>query len=238
MNEIKSYNYDDFVIVLMISIPFHLRIMPTMSYYYNAISTLLRVRQLLYLIEIGWIALREYNHSLNTIKLTMGKKDLNRKRKREDHDDGEDSENLLEADPELQAELAAVMSIRAEKEGNQGDSGANTVYNRDALLKCIQDLETIDLPFVQTMEISEFEFPQTNELDDMEREMNFYNHTVMAVKAGQDQLFALGVPVYRPHDFFCEHVKSDAHMAKVRQPCTLNMTLINTFPFVLFIRID
>ncbi len=168
----------------------------------------------------------------------MGKKDLNRKRKREDHDDGEDSENLLEADPELQAELAAVMSIRAEKEGNQGDSGANTVYNRDALLKCIQDLDTIDLPFVQTMEISEFEFPQTNELDDMEREMNFYNHTVMAVKAGQDQLFALGVPVYRPHDFFCEHVKSDAHMAKVRQPYSLNMTLINAFLFILLMHLD
>ena len=26
----------------------------------------------------------------------------------------------------------------------------------------------------------------------------------------------LGIPVHRPDDFFCEHMKSDSHMAKVR----------------------
>jgi rRNA-processing protein EBP2 len=51
--------------------------------------------------------------------------------------------------------------------------------------------------------------------------MNFYNHAVMAVKAGQAQLEALGVPLHRPHDYFCEHVKSDSHMDRVRNYSSL-----------------
>ena len=150
----------------------------------------------------------------------MGKKDNSRKRRREDdeEDDRERNENPLAADPELEAELAAVAAIRAEKEGKEStgnNSGAASTYNHDGLVKCIHDFDTADLPFIQTMEINEFEFPQTNELDDMEREMNFYNHALMAVKSGYSLLQSLGVPVHRPHDFFCEQVKSDAHMAKV-----------------------
>ena len=45
--------------------------------------------------------------------------------------------------------------------------------------------------------------------------MNFYNHALTAVKAGQNMLESLGLPIHRPHDFFCEHMKSDAHMARV-----------------------
>lgn len=127
----------------------------------------------------------------------MGKKDGSAKKRKleseERLEDEEITENVL-ADPELQAELAAVMAIRAEKQQQQqqepgkkrvklnpeeekeekegGIAGKPTeFYNRDALLKCLEDLETADLPFIQTMEISEFEFPQTNELDDMEREV-------------------------------------------------------------------
>ena len=45
--------------------------------------------------------------------------------------------------------------------------------------------------------------------------MAFYNQTIAAVNSGKDNLRSFGVPVSRPTDFFCEHVKSDAHMAKV-----------------------
>jgi hypothetical protein len=45
--------------------------------------------------------------------------------------------------------------------------------------------------------------------------MNFYNHAIMAVKTGSNLLESVGVPLHRPHDYFCEHIKSDAHMAKV-----------------------
>jgi rRNA-processing protein EBP2 len=46
--------------------------------------------------------------------------------------------------------------------------------------------------------------------------MAFYNHTLLAVKLGRDKLDALGIPTRRPNDFFCENVKTDSHMAKVK----------------------
>jgi hypothetical protein len=104
----------------------------------------------------------------------MGKKDPSKKRKRVDFEDQNDSDNIV--DPELEQELAAVKAIRAEKTHNEFDNDhekpINEVYNRDGILKCLSDIESKDLPFIQTMEINEFEFPQTNELDDMEREVS------------------------------------------------------------------
>jgi hypothetical protein len=104
----------------------------------------------------------------------MGKKDPSKKRKRVDFEDQNDSDNIV--DPELEQELAAVKAIRYEKTHNESDNDyekpVNEVYNRDGILKCLSDIETKDLPFIQTMEINEFEFPHTNELDDMEREVS------------------------------------------------------------------
>jgi hypothetical protein len=112
----------------------------------------------------------------------MGKKD-NKKRSREEIEESNNEDgNLLKNDPELEAELAAVEAIRQEKQRKVAFSSDVTTssiqnhsdYNRNGLLKCINDWETLNLPFHQTMEISEFEFPETNELDDMEREVSTY----------------------------------------------------------------
>jgi rRNA-processing protein EBP2 len=46
--------------------------------------------------------------------------------------------------------------------------------------------------------------------------MAFYNQTMSAVVAGRASMQAAGLPVRRPNDYFCENVKSDAHMTKVR----------------------
>jgi hypothetical protein len=114
----------------------------------------------------------------------MGKKD-NKKRSREEIEElNNEDGNLLKNDPELEAELAAVEAIRQEKQRKVAFSSDVTTsatqihsdYNRNGLLKCINDWETVNLPFQQTMEISEFEFPSTNELDDMEREVSFIDH--------------------------------------------------------------
>lgn len=140
-------------------------------------------------------------------------------------EEGSDEENVN--DPELEAELAALKAIRAEKENLS--SPENSTYNKEGLLKCIADLETTDLPFVQTLEVSEFELPETNELDDMEREMNFYNHALMAAKSGRNNLESLGLPVKRPNDYFCEQVKSDAHMSRIKDRLLLEEKRIEAF---------
>jgi hypothetical protein len=45
--------------------------------------------------------------------------------------------------------------------------------------------------------------------------MAFYNQTLSAVTAGREKMQAAGLPIRRPNDYFCENVKSDAHMTKV-----------------------
>lgn len=52
--------------------------------------------------------------------------------------------------------------------------------------------------------------------DDLKREANFYSVAMNGVKAGITQLQASGIPFERPADYFAEMVKTDAHMAKVK----------------------
>lgn len=45
--------------------------------------------------------------------------------------------------------------------------------------------------------------------------MAFYNHALEASIHGRKVLASLGIPITRPHDYFCENIKSDAHMSRV-----------------------
>ena len=46
--------------------------------------------------------------------------------------------------------------------------------------------------------------------------MAFYNQTLAAVAVGRASMQQAGLPIRRPNDYFCENVKTDAHMTKVR----------------------
>lgn len=63
--------------------------------------------------------------------------------------------------------------------------------------------------------------PTTTEVadidDDVARELAFYNNAKAAAEAAITQLEAAGVPWQRPPDYFAESVKSDGHMAKVKE---------------------
>ena len=52
--------------------------------------------------------------------------------------------------------------------------------------------------------------------DDLEREVAFYNMTLALVQEGREKVLALKEKFKRPGDFFCEMLKSDAHMARVK----------------------
>ncbi len=45
--------------------------------------------------------------------------------------------------------------------------------------------------------------------------MAFYDHSLKAVKTGRHLLQKHGIPSIRPSDYFCEHIKTDQHMARV-----------------------
>lgn len=90
--------------------------------------------------------------------------------------ESDEEENLLN-DPDFEAEMKALESLRAEREQEQQGSQESTIqtkttYNRDGLIKCLQDLETVDLSFVETLCVNEFDLQINNELDDVEREVS------------------------------------------------------------------
>ena len=161
----------------------------------------------------------------------MGKKDGSKKRKAEEL--AEDDENYV--DPELQAEIAAVMAAREEARTSAENNNASdnnkekTTYNKDGLIKSLESQPTEYLPFRETYQICENTILVQNENDDIEREMAFYNHTLQAVKIGRDKLEALGIPTIRPTDFFRESMKSDAHKTKIKVRLLIEAKRVESF---------
>lgn len=165
----------------------------------------------------------------------MGKKDP-KGSKRRTSVEAEDSDS--ESDAELQAELRALQAIQAEREETQGlsdDEGTlkkpvkrqRGIYNKEGLEQAV--LGQTELPFLESYEICEFEVEPTEENDDLAREMAFYRHTLQAVDLGRDRLKKLGVPVRRPDDYFAESMKSDAHMARVKDKLILETKKMDAF---------
>lgn len=53
--------------------------------------------------------------------------------------------------------------------------------------------------------------------DDLARELAFYNQALAAAQAAIGRFESAGVPWLRPPDYYAEMVKSDEHMAKVKE---------------------
>ncbi len=53
--------------------------------------------------------------------------------------------------------------------------------------------------------------------DDLKRELTFYQQALTTAVEGRRQIKAAGVAFSRPDDYFAEMIKSDEHMAKIRQ---------------------
>jgi hypothetical protein len=110
----------------------------------------------------------------------MGKKgEIGRKRKLQaaelDAEDGGDEP----MDPELQAELNAVLSMRAERgdavvpvetSAAPGSSGGYKL-GKDVLAKATESLGTHSLPFIESMQICKFDLSLDDENDDLAREV-------------------------------------------------------------------
>eukprot|EP01041_Mallomonas_annulata_P010172 gene10172-21204_t len=125
-----------------------------------------------------------------------------------------------EVDPELQAEINAVNAMRAEKfpssENDEETPKAKNTYNKDGLFQSLEAVGTESLPFVQSMQVCDFELDVPDDNNDLERELAFYNHALLAVKSARNLLESANIPTRRPTDYFCEHVKTDSHMTKIK----------------------
>ena len=140
--------------------------------------------------------------------------------------DGSDDEDY---DEEAEMEAAALADLEAEREaeareaeawgeGGGGDGrGVNVIYNRGGLVAATEELKERGLPWVERLDLaSASKIGVANVHDDLSREVAFYEMALAAIKEGRDRLKSMGVGWKRPEDFFCEMVKSDTHMARVK----------------------
>ncbi len=130
-----------------------------------------------------------------------------------------------EADAELEAEMKVLSEIQNEKKRKNNDDNddneANiqtkkTTYNKEGLLNALETIPCHSLDFLEKLDICEYTVMINDENDDLEREMAFYNQSIQALHSGRKRLAALNIPLKRPADYFCENLKSDSHMAKIK----------------------
>ncbi|RLN47085.1 hypothetical protein BBJ29_002501 [Phytophthora kernoviae] len=90
------------------------------------------------------------------------------------------------------------------------------VYNKEALEALVADCSDNKLPWVETLDTCEVSLELESVHDDLKREVAFYNNTLAAVRIAKARLAKEGVAYKRPDDYFAEMLKSDTHMAKVK----------------------
>ena len=78
------------------------------------------------------------------------------------------------------------------------------------------------MPWSETMVVvssnkSQFEEDPSIAQDDLKRELAFYKQALDAANQGRELCKKEKIPFTRPSDFFAEMIKTDSHMARVRQ---------------------
>lgn len=147
----------------------------------------------------------------------------------------------LEEEDEFAKELAAAEDIRREQalaraaNGMDEEDGADDddeeddetalqlrptefLNNQNGLRQALVEIEAQNgpRPWPETMEVCQFPLGLEDVHDDLARETAFYRVALAAVKEGRARLAKHKVPYKRPEDFFCDMLKSDDHMARVR----------------------
>eukprot|EP00887_Chlorella_sp_A99_P000133 scaffold16.g133.t1 len=132
-------------------------------------------------------------------------------------------------------ELAAALEMQRERAAAGGAAAAGTsgaaqqlllerepIYNTDAMHDKLEDIgwtdqaaweETLALTSAAPTEVANVD-------DDLERELAFYNQASLALDAAKvaiGRFEEAGIAWQRPDDYYAEMVKSDEHMARVKE---------------------
>eukprot|EP00611_Tribonema_gayanum_P032262 TRINITY_DN9546_c0_g1_i1.p1 TRINITY_DN9546_c0_g1~~TRINITY_DN9546_c0_g1_i1.p1 ORF type:complete len:308 (+),score=113.87 TRINITY_DN9546_c0_g1_i1:207-1130(+) len=146
--------------------------------------------------------------------------------KRQDSDVEEDEDAMME----LEAAKRMMEEQSAEREQAQHEvaQAKAHAYNKAGLLQMLKQVSR-ELPWPETLTITGIPLELEDVHDDLQREVAFYNNALEAVNQAKDKLKAEGLPYKRPADFFCEMVKSDAHMAKIKDKLIFEQAKMDAF---------
>ncbi|KAG7391105.1 putative rRNA-processing protein EBP2 [Phytophthora pseudosyringae] len=127
--------------------------------------------------------------------------------------ESEDEDAAAEAEAEIERRLVA----EAQAEAESAKRESKGVCNTEALLALVKDWDAAKpLAWVETLDTCAAPLELESVHDDLKREVAFYNNTLAMVRMAKDRLKRDGVAYKRPDDYFAEMLKSDAHMAKVK----------------------
>ncbi|KAJ3180233.1 rRNA-processing protein and EBNA1-binding protein ebp2 [Geranomyces variabilis] len=143
--------------------------------------------------------------------------------------EGTEEGTVVEMDSDDEAELAAYLKM-TKSEGVENEESDNDLVekiyanNTTALLSRLKDIRIdqpgFKVPWIETMSVTSLaplDLAPADVQDDLKRELAFYKQALHAAEEGRRRVRAAKVPFSRPDDFFAEMVKSDEHMARVRQ---------------------
>ncbi|KAF8469212.1 eukaryotic rRNA processing protein EBP2-domain-containing protein [Kalaharituber pfeilii] len=95
-----------------------------------------------------------------------------------------------------------------------------TINNKAALMSIHARiaLPTSSIPFSEHLSVTSSASTEIKDIhDDLNRELAFYMQALAAANTARSLLYKEGVPFSRPSDYFAEMVKTDEHMAKIKQ---------------------
>ncbi|KAJ2167234.1 RRNA processing protein, partial [Coemansia sp. RSA 560] len=121
-------------------------------------------------------------------------------------------DSMMIDDDETALEIAALQS-----EDMLPQPKKEYIYHKEALTALLDEISQKKFKWIQRCDITSSEPIVVDKTeDDLDRELKFYQQGLEAAIQGKQEVLNAGVPFERPDDYFAEMVKSDAHMARIR----------------------
>ncbi|KAI8641710.1 eukaryotic rRNA processing protein EBP2-domain-containing protein [Parasitella parasitica] len=141
----------------------------------------------------------------------------------EDENEEEEEENDVDDEDENEDEDNDEEDSLSEDEENaqvkkQTRTHRPKINDEAAMIRITEAFKLENLPWIETMTITSTKPVEVEDVEnDMQRELAFYQQALEAAKLGRELVKKAGAEFSRPEDYFAEMLKSDEHMAKIRQ---------------------
>ncbi|KAJ2377381.1 RRNA processing protein [Coemansia sp. RSA 2607] len=130
-----------------------------------------------------------------------------------EHEYSENENDAIYDDEETALEMAALeSSAMIERPAKE------FINHKAALSALLEEISQKSFQWIHRCDIVSTQPVVVEKADnDLDRELKFYQQGLEAAMLGKQKVLKEGVPFERPSDYFAEMVKSDSHMARIRQ---------------------
>uniref|UniRef100_A0A1D1Y3F6 Putative rRNA-processing protein EBP2 n=1 Tax=Anthurium amnicola TaxID=1678845 RepID=A0A1D1Y3F6_9ARAE len=129
---------------------------------------------------------------------------------------------LVETDEAISNEKEADSEFESDSDSESenvplGEPSKTAIYNREGILEKLEDISWPEnVEWIHKLTIDHNEEQSVDVNDDIVRELAFYTQALDGARQASAKLHSMGVPFFRPPDYYAEMVKTDAHMLKVK----------------------